>query len=101
MITPIIKATYGKNVKSFYTLTEYHNWMEKYNKKCSIKYYKGLGTSTSKEAKLYQRRLVLKMAKILWRQRLQREFHSKTTLLVWTCSMLLRSRIPTLHGKES
>ena len=56
---------------------------------------------TSKEAKLYQRRLVLKMPKTLWHQRLQREFHSKTTLLVWTCSMLLRSRIPTLHGKES
>ena len=53
MITPIIKATYGKNVKSFYTLTEYHEWMEKTNKKCSIKYYKGLGTSTSKEAKEY------------------------------------------------
>ena len=53
MITPIIKATYGKNVRSFYTLTEYHEWMEKTNKKCSIKYYKGLGTSTSKEAKEY------------------------------------------------
>ena len=53
MVTPIIKATYGKNVRSFYTITEYHEWMEKHNKKCSIKYYKGLGTSTSKEAKEY------------------------------------------------
>ena len=53
MITPIIKASYGNRVKSFYTLTEYHDWNTKYNKKCSIKYYKGLGTSTSKEAKEY------------------------------------------------
>ena len=53
MVTPIIKATVGKNVKSFYTLTDYHNWKMKNTKKCSIKYYKGLGTSTSKEAKEY------------------------------------------------
>ena len=53
MVTPIIKATVGKNVKSFYTLTDYHNWKMENTKKCSIKYYKGLGTSTSKEAKEY------------------------------------------------
>ena len=53
MVTPIIKATIGQKVKSFYTLTDYHNWKMKNTKKCSIKYYKGLGTSTSKEAKEY------------------------------------------------
>jgi len=53
MVTPIIKATIGSNVKSFYTLTDYSKWKAKNTKKCSIKYYKGLGTSTSKEAKEY------------------------------------------------
>ena len=29
MITPIIKVTRGKKVKSFYTLTEYNDWLNK------------------------------------------------------------------------
>ena len=54
MVTPIIKATKNKDIKSFYTLTDYNNWKEnKMNGKWNIKYYKGLGTSTSKEAKEY------------------------------------------------
>lgn len=54
LATPIIKASKGKNVKKFYTLTEYNNW--KSNDDVSgwkIKYYKGLGTSTAEEAKDY------------------------------------------------
>ena len=58
MVTPIIKATQGKKIKSFYTLTDYGKWKEKKdNKKWAIKYYKGLGTSTSLEAKEYFREL--------------------------------------------
>ena len=54
MITPIIKATKGKKVKSFYTLKEYQDWVNTVdNKKWCIKYYKGLGTSTAVEAKEY------------------------------------------------
>ena len=55
MITPIIKATKGKKTISFYTLTEYNEWQEKTTdyKKWSIKYYKGLGTSSASEAKEY------------------------------------------------
>jgi DNA topoisomerase-2 len=54
MVTPIIKATKNKDIKSFYTLTDYNNWKEnEMNGKWNIKYYKGLGTSTSKEAKEY------------------------------------------------
>ena len=54
MVTPIIKANQGNKIKSFYTLTDYNNWKTKGNhNKWSIKYYKGLGTSTSKEAKEY------------------------------------------------
>ena len=55
-ITPIVKATKGKNVKTFFTLPEYENWKESTGndgKGWRIKYYKGLGTSTSAEAKDY------------------------------------------------
>jgi len=55
MLTPIIKVSKGKVTKSFYSLTEYNHWKDttKDCKKWSIKYYKGLGTSTAKEAKEY------------------------------------------------
>ncbi|EDX05512.1 Top2 [Drosophila simulans] len=54
-ITPIVKATKKKEELSFYSLPEFEEWKNDtanhhtYN----IKYYKGLGTSTSKEAKEY------------------------------------------------
>tara|TARA_B100000579_G_scaffold232831_1_gene190863 strand:- start:3453 stop:6800 length:3348 start_codon:yes stop_codon:yes gene_type:complete len=58
MVTPIIKANQGKKIKSFYTLTDYNKWKNKgKNNKWNIKYYKGLGTSTSNEAKDYFRDL--------------------------------------------
>lgn len=55
MLTPIIKVSYKKNVQSFYTLTDYEQWKnntKNYNK-WNIKYYKGLGTSNSQEAREY------------------------------------------------
>jgi len=55
-ITPIIKATKGKKSKTFFTLPEYDAWKESTGndaKGWKIKYYKGLGTSTSAEAKEY------------------------------------------------
>jgi DNA topoisomerase-2 len=55
-ITPIIKATKGKKSQVFYTLPEYDNFKEEMDgstRGWSIKYYKGLGTSTAKEAKEY------------------------------------------------
>lgn len=54
-ITPIVKATKKNEEISFYSLPEFEEWKidtpnhHTYN----IKYYKGLGTSTSKEAKEY------------------------------------------------
>uniref|UniRef100_A0A6C0EBV0 DNA topoisomerase (ATP-hydrolyzing) n=1 Tax=viral metagenome TaxID=1070528 RepID=A0A6C0EBV0_9ZZZZ len=52
--TPIIKATKGKDIISFYNLTDYDNWKETpESNNYKIKYYKGLGTSTSQEAKEY------------------------------------------------
>lgn len=53
-ITPIIKATKGKESISFFTMPEYENWRDSTNTKgWKIKYYKGLGTSTAVEAKEY------------------------------------------------
>ena len=54
MLTPIVKATKGKKIVSFYNLSDYEKWKEG-NKGWNIKYYKGLGTSTPKEAKEYFR----------------------------------------------
>jgi DNA topoisomerase-2 len=55
MNTPILKATKLKKVINFYNNGEYENWKAKHNdgKGYKIKYYKGLGTSTSKEFKEY------------------------------------------------
>jgi DNA topoisomerase-2 len=53
MKTPIIKVTTGKkNVFEFYTEQDFRSWVkEKGLKNSVVKYYKGLGTSTSQEAK--------------------------------------------------
>ncbi|CAE8610014.1 unnamed protein product, partial [Polarella glacialis] len=53
--TPIVKASRGKQQISFYTIPEYEEWKKnsEQGKGYRVKYYKGLGTSTSKEAKEY------------------------------------------------
>ena len=55
MLTPVVKVSKGKKVVPFYNLTHYQDWKKahKNGKGWKIKYYKGLGTSTSKEAKEY------------------------------------------------
>jgi DNA topoisomerase-2 len=53
MNTPIIKARKGKQEKLFYNDAEYDVWKETNPQGWSIKYYKGLGTSTGKEFKEY------------------------------------------------
>ncbi|XP_062993417.1 DNA topoisomerase 2-alpha isoform X2 [Elgaria multicarinata webbii] len=54
-ITPIIKASKNKEEISFYSIPEFEEWKASNltYKNWKIKYYKGLGTSTSKEAKEY------------------------------------------------
>ncbi|KAF9585044.1 DNA topoisomerase 2 [Lunasporangiospora selenospora] len=51
-ITPIVKATKGREVHSFFTLPEYESWKEAEDgaRGWKIKYYKGLGTSTKQDA---------------------------------------------------
>ena len=54
MNTPILKATKGSTVKVFYNDGEWNEWRQHNNTKgWKVKYYKGLGTSTSKEFKEY------------------------------------------------
>ena len=53
--TPIVKTFKGNNINTFYNLSDYEKWKTKTKNvsQWKIKYYKGLGTSTSKEAKEY------------------------------------------------
>ena len=53
MVTPIIKATKGSQSKSFYTDSAFRVWYGDGKPGWRIKYYKGLGTSTSAEAREY------------------------------------------------
>jgi DNA topoisomerase-2 len=53
MNTPILKATKGKEILSFYNDNEYEEWKLTHSSGWKIKYYKGLGTSTSTEFKEY------------------------------------------------
>ncbi len=52
LATPLLKATKGKQTISFYSQSEFETWKESSEQKgWSIKYYKGLGTSTKQEAR--------------------------------------------------
>jgi DNA topoisomerase-2 len=73
MNTPIIKAFRKSDTKKekpivFYTITEYKRWIETLDdpKKYTIKYYKGLGTSTDKEAKEVFNDFDNRMIKYIW-----------------------------------
>lgn len=57
MITPIVKATKGSERKEFYSMNDYNEWKAGGTQGWHIKYYKGLGTSTSSEAKEYFKNL--------------------------------------------
>jgi DNA topoisomerase-2 len=65
LLTPIVKVTNNRsksNTLSFYCLTDYESWKQEQEnngrlKEWTIKYYKGLGTSTNDEAKQYFRDL--------------------------------------------
>ena len=78
MVTPVVKVKKGKNITSFYTLTEYNDWKTKTNngKGYDIKYYKGLGTSTSTEAKEYFGDLKNNQVDYIW------EGNSKESILL-------------------
>lgn len=55
-VTPIIRVTKNKeDLMTFFTIPEYENWARERGNLTGlkIKYYKGLGTSTAKDAKDY------------------------------------------------
>jgi DNA topoisomerase-2 len=54
-VTPIVKATRGEETVQFFTIAEYDAWKRDNNDGVGwvCKYYKGLGTSTSAEAREY------------------------------------------------
>jgi DNA topoisomerase-2 len=60
-ITPIIKVTHGSNAVPFFTIADFEKWerdvKSSISQRVSVKYYKGLGTSTGAEAKEYFRNL--------------------------------------------
>jgi DNA topoisomerase II len=52
MLTPIVKVFKGKDIKKFYSLPDFESWRKDNNNGngWTVKYYKGLGTSTEQEA---------------------------------------------------
>jgi DNA topoisomerase-2 len=69
MMTPIVKAKKRDDVRVFYTLTEYEAWKASPDSAgYEIKYYKGLGTSTSTEAKEYFKDLDNSEIRYLWNE---------------------------------
>jgi DNA topoisomerase II len=66
MLTPIVKVRKASQMHSFYNIADFKAWSEANNggHGWDVKYYKGLGTSTDKEAKEYFREL--KMLNYNW-----------------------------------
>jgi DNA topoisomerase-2 len=60
LLTPLLKASKGKEIVAFYNQQEYDAWLAKREDKgrgWHVKYYKGLGTSTPAEAREWFREL--------------------------------------------
>ena len=54
MLTPVIKARTSKEVLSFYSVDDFRSWQAKQpDTKAAVKYFKGLGSSTTAEAREY------------------------------------------------
>ena len=52
LITPILRVTRGRSSLNFYTEEEYDQWkLNQTNQRMSVRYYKGLGSSSTKEIK--------------------------------------------------
>ena len=68
LITPVVKVTKQKEVIPFYSLTDFKKWKSntKEFNNWKIKYYKGLGTSTSEEAREYFNNLDKHLISFSW-----------------------------------
>lgn len=67
-ITPMIKATLKNETIEFYSMSDYIKWKNKTvnHKNYTIKYYKGLGTNTTDEAKSYFSNLIKHLIDLEW-----------------------------------
>ena len=75
--TPIVKALKGKDIITFYNLTDYDKWKESdASNGYKVKYYKGLGTSTSQEAKEYFIDIDTKLINYFW-ENVEKEVKAK------------------------
>lgn len=67
-ITPIVKATRGNEIKAFFTIPQFETWAKTVDiDRWKVKYYKGLGTSTAKEAKEYFSDINRHKLRFIWR----------------------------------
>lgn len=58
MLTPIVKATVGGKSYPFYSVSDFRKWMKSGKRSgVTVKYYKGLGSSSASEAKEYFREM--------------------------------------------
>lgn len=71
--THIVRVTKGKQVKDFMTLNDFETWKQQNLKGWYTKYYKGLGTSTRKDAKEYFTDLEKKLITYIWKDELLSE----------------------------
>ena len=67
-ITPVIKAKRGREEHSFFSMADFARWskFEREAERYSVKYYKGLGTSTSEEGREYFRNLEQHLTSFVW-----------------------------------
>ncbi len=69
LITPVVKATppnRNGNMLEFYNMADYNEWRQQSTGNWKIKYYKGLGTSSSAEGKEYFRNIEKNTLPFLW-----------------------------------
>ncbi len=76
LATPIVKLFKGKEIRTFYNLTEYQDFVDELKEDNIIggwktKYYKGLGTSTSSEAKEYFHEIEDKLIKYFYKSAIE------------------------------
>eukprot|EP01138_Halocafeteria_seosinensis_P002232 gb/GECG01002284.1/.p1 GENE.gb/GECG01002284.1/~~gb/GECG01002284.1/.p1 ORF type:complete len:1313 (+),score=209.12 gb/GECG01002284.1/:1-3939(+) len=67
-ITPVVKAKKGKQKEEFFSVSTFHKWFQSLPdaSKWSIKYYKGLGTSTAQEGREYFSNLDKHLISFYW-----------------------------------
>lgn len=76
-ITPMVKVSSNKEVLEFFSMGDYNKWKQKTkdHSKYTIKYYKGLGTNTTNEAKAYFKNLNKYLINLEWDEESQKSIN--------------------------